>query len=89
MMGNVFQNKNDVSTNGAYTLWLFIDGYWKRIIIDDQIPTVNGNYVFCNHKKQIWIWLLEKAYAKAFKSYENIQKGHLGYILTSYTGAPT
>lgn len=50
-MGNVFQNQIEVSINGGYTIWLFIDGYWKKIIIDDQIPTVNGQYVFCNHKK--------------------------------------
>jgi hypothetical protein len=31
---------------------------------------------------------LEKAFAKYYKSYENIQKGLLGTTLTALTGAP-
>lgn len=33
--------------------------------------------------------LIEKAYAKYFKSYENIQNGLMGHFLTALTGAPS
>ena len=32
--------------------------------------------------------LLEKAYSKVFKSYENIKSGFTGYALNAITGAP-
>lgn len=65
-----------------------MDGNWRQIVIDDQFPTQFNQYTFSNHNKELWIWLIEKAYAKVFKSYENIQRGLMGPMLTALTGAP-
>jgi calpain-15 len=54
-------------------VWLFIDGVWKCIVLDDFFPLHNGKPFFSrNSGPEIWVMLLEKAYAKAFGSYQKI-----------------
>jgi hypothetical protein len=84
----VLNNEEDITNNGAYTVWLFLDGNWRQVIIDDLLPVAFNFYIFSSHKKELWICLIEKAYAKAFKSYENIERGLIGPMLTALTGAP-
>lgn len=60
-----------------YGVRLFIDGAWKTLILDGCFP-VYGNGALCGaqpHHKEIWVLLLEKAWAKSFKSYDNIIAG--------------
>ena len=78
----------DISEQGLYAVWLFINGKWDCYVIDDFFPFSSGQYIFSKHKNELWIMLLEKAYAKAYKSYENIKFGFAGYALNSITGAP-
>jgi len=57
---------------------LFINGVWKTIIVDACFP-IDKNGSFCAaqpNKHQIWVMLLEKAWAKIFGSYENIHAGY-------------
>lgn len=56
---------------------LFIEGEWKTVALDGRFP-LNRNNRFCGaqpHHNDIWVMLLEKAWAKVFGSYDNIYSG--------------
>ena len=79
----------EISSYSYYGVWLFIDGLWKCIILDDYFPTHAGKPIFSrNNKNELWVMLIEKAYAKLFKNYQNIEKGLTGIALNALTGAP-
>ena len=61
-----------------YGVRLFIEGMWRTIILDACFP-VNRNGGFCAaqpHHHEIWVMLLEKAWAKVYGSYDNIHAGY-------------
>mmetsp|Transcript_16588 Transcript_16588/g.14426 ORF Transcript_16588/g.14426 Transcript_16588/m.14426 type:complete len:129 (+) Transcript_16588:1395-1781(+) len=90
----LFHSKK-VSPTGCYSVWLCDSGEWKNIIIDDFVPCYDhGRGVFkpCFTKSKsndIWVLLLEKAFAKLFGNYHNIDGGHQSEALNALTGAPT
>ena len=69
---------------------------WKQVVIDDYLPYLpnkNTNKkaipVFTSTKEhEIWVMLLEKAYAKVHGSYYNIVGGDPSHALRDLTGAP-
>ena len=76
--------------NGCYCVWLNINGEWKPYVLDDWIPVVSGKPAFSQAKgPELWVLLLEKAYAKAYKSYLNLEGGDPATALRDLTGAPT
>jgi calpain-15 len=83
-----FDEKNPY---GFYPIWLFINGAWQRYIIDDYLPVVKGtNHLAFSrtHENEMWVILLEKAYAKAYGGYWNIKGGDPVHALRDLTGAP-
>ncbi|KAI0220352.1 Calpain-B [Lamellibrachia satsuma] len=70
-----------------FNLWRF--DHWQEIIVDDRLPTLNGKLVFGHNKSQpneFWVPLFEKAYAKVYGSYENIDGGFINTALVDFTG---
>ena len=78
---------------GVYAVWLNINGKWKEIILDDYFPvrvTPKGTKLAMSNtdEDELWVLLLEKAYAKAYGSYDDIQGGDPVYAMRDLTGAP-
>lgn len=81
---------------GAYCVQLFKNGQWVPIIVDDILPMRRKEYwsnenrgMACAHNKEcrgIWVSLIEKAYAKYYGSYSQIEKGFVQHALHEMTG---
>ncbi|OMJ73061.1 hypothetical protein SteCoe_28338 [Stentor coeruleus] len=84
---------------GIYVMRFFANSAWRWVIIDDRLPVfdVEGcepQYVFghCKQLNEIWVCLIEKAYAKLYGCYEALNGGLIddGLVdLTGYTAEKT
>jgi calpain-15 len=79
-----------VNPYGLYAIKLNIDGEWKVVCVDDYIPIKWGKPVFSKSQNQdLWVILLEKAWAKVCGSYQSIESGVAKEVLKLLSGAPT
>jgi len=85
----ITQDNNEA---GCYALQVYLSGFLRTMVVDDYIP--------CNPKtnkpaftksagNELWVLLLEKAWAKANDNYENIESGDPEEALSFLTGAPS
>ena len=60
----------------------------KNIVCFFRLPTYNGKLMFVHSPEngEMWCSLMEKAYAKLFKSYVYLKGGQIGEALTDFTG---
>ena len=58
---------------GIYCFRFFKDLQWRYVIIDKRLPVYNmaGEYIYarCADPEEVWVPLIEKAYAKLFGCY--------------------
>ncbi|CAM1329411.1 Uncharacterised protein g10003 [Pycnogonum litorale] len=80
MMSRVIPNGQvltGIGYSGAvrFNFWRF--GKWMTVYVDDYLPTVNGNLIYArsSDKREFWVSLIEKAYAKLHGSYESLGGG--------------
>lgn len=75
---------------GIYVVQFWKNGEWVPVLVDDRIPcnvqTGVPLYARCRNPNEIWILILEKAYAKLHGCYEAITKGTLEYGLKDLSG---
>lgn len=75
---------------GLYVMRFFKDFIWRYVIIDERIPCFKSNMepVFgkCANIWEIWVPLIEKAYAKLNGSYESLISGFIDDALNEMTG---
>jgi calpain-15 len=84
---------NEIIPESCYAIWLNINGEWKEYILDDYFPVCDEgegiSFCFARSKAdEIWVNLLEKAYAKAYGSYARLDGGWPIEALKDLTGAP-
>ncbi|XP_067117759.1 calpain-2 catalytic subunit isoform X1 [Osmerus mordax] len=69
-----------------FRFWRF--GKWEDVLIDDKLPTIDGNLIFVRSKtpNEFWPALVEKAYAKVCGSYADMNAGTPSEALVDFTG---
>ncbi|KAM3127865.1 hypothetical protein pb186bvf_020018, partial [Paramecium bursaria] len=78
--------------NGLYGLWMVHDGQLRQVVVDDYIPcSQKGGPIFSkNQENELWVLLIEKAYAKLYGSYQSLELGgDPADALYELTGAPS
>ncbi|CAD2215393.1 Calpain family cysteine protease/Calpain large subunit, domain III, putative [Angomonas deanei] len=83
---NVFVSKKP-RRDGRYTFQFNRYGQWVKVEIDDRIPMLGDKTYFCRSPTHHW-WplLLEKAYAKFYTLYQNLEGCTLQEIYHDFTG---
>ncbi|EAN88142.1 calpain-like cysteine peptidase, putative [Trypanosoma cruzi] len=85
---NVFVTK-EVRKDGRYTFQFHRYGQWVKVEIDDRIPLTKQQTLFCRSPTRHW-WplLLEKACAKFYTLYQNLEGCTLQELYYDFTGCP-
>ncbi len=74
---------------GLFGVWTYINGEKKQVLLDSYFPCKNQKPVFSRAKgKELWVMLIEKAWAKTHGSYERIITGQSYEALRDFLGAP-
>lgn len=74
---------------GLYVIRLFKDFQWIYVIVDERvIVDKKGKPVFgsCRSSHELWVALIEKAYAKMHGCYENLVSGYVDEGVQELTG---
>ncbi|RNC34911.1 putative calpain-like cysteine peptidase putativecysteine peptidase Clan CA family C2, partial [Trypanosoma cruzi] len=88
VLRNVFVTK-EVRKDGRYTFQFHRYGQWVKVEIDDRIPLTKQQTLFCRSPTRHW-WplLLEKACAKFYTLYQNLEGCTLQELYYDFTGCP-
>ncbi len=82
---------------GIYAVTLFVNGIRRTVVVDDRFPydSHKEKWAFSRtsssgaSRSEIWVLVLEKAWAKVYGSYQRIEAGTTGEALHPLTGCPT
>lgn len=79
-----------VNPVGIYLISLYINGYETPVIIDDYLPVRHNRPSFARSREgELWVILLEKAWAKVHGSYARTESGLPSFAATHCLGVPT
>ncbi|GBG34446.1 Calpain [Hondaea fermentalgiana] len=85
----LFVSSAHAASHGIYSVRFWKRGAWTVIHVDDKVPCdPRGVPLFsrCLDPNEVWILVLEKAYAKLHGSYLNLENGRLVEALRDLTG---
>jgi calpain-15 len=91
LLERLFFNQNQISPHGIYRLRLCKNGEWQSVTIDDLLPCepLAKPKFASSSNNEIWINLLQKAYAKLHKQYLNLHDLEVSNVFNDLTGCPT
>ncbi|KAF0776280.1 hypothetical protein AaE_000020, partial [Aphanomyces astaci] len=95
VIDNLFITKQ-TSLTGAYAIRLFKNSQWETVIVDDYFPVLSDShkmdisagaaFAHSRHFEELWVPLLEKAYAKYYGGYAALEQGFVHHALEALTG---
>ncbi|OQR84703.1 hypothetical protein ACHHYP_13038 [Achlya hypogyna] len=98
LIDNLFITKQ-TSLTGAYAIRFFKNSQWETVVVDDYFPVLDdarkmdlsGGAAFAHsaHFEELWVPLLEKAYAKYHGGYAALESGFVHHALRDLTGFET
>ncbi|KAL5506663.1 hypothetical protein EMCRGX_G008375 [Ephydatia muelleri] len=73
---------------GIFHFHFWCLGEWVDVVVDDLLPTKDGELVYTRSKdkNEFWGALMEKAFAKLVSCYEALESGQTGDALAAFTG---
>lgn len=84
------------SLTGAYAVRIFKNCQWETVIVDDYFPVLADSFkttacagaAFAHSKdfEELWVPLLEKAFAKYYGGYASLERGYVHHALKDLTG---
>lgn len=76
---------------GVYRVKICKNGEWIYVTIDDLFPCYPlGTPIFsAAHGNELWVLIIEKAYAKLHGNYFSLREGISGEAMLDLTGCPT
>lgn len=81
-----------INDYGVYAFQFFKAGRWFPVIIDDFVPVDAKTgalvYAHCKDPTELWVPLVEKAYAKLHSCYEAIESGTETNAFLDLTACP-
>jgi calpain-15 len=83
-------SKHPFSEHGVYKVRLCKNGEWVTVTVDDYIPCFpEGGPIYSRaNGTELWVMLVEKAFAKLHGSYSQIKSGWPFEAMIDLTGAP-
>lgn len=81
----------ETNNEGIYRLKFCKNGEWVEVTVDDYFPcTPGGGPIFSRaHGNEMWVLLIEKAYAKLHGDYYALRGGFANEGMIDLTGCPT
>lgn len=86
----------ETSDTGAYAVRFYKNSQWETVIVDDYFPTLDDSYkltpsagaafAYSRSFEEVWVPVLEKAYAKYHGSYAMLESGFVHHALADLTG---
>eukprot|EP01064_Diplonema_japonicum_P039600 TRINITY_DN9974_c0_g1_i1.p1 TRINITY_DN9974_c0_g1~~TRINITY_DN9974_c0_g1_i1.p1 ORF type:complete len:818 (+),score=249.05 TRINITY_DN9974_c0_g1_i1:63-2456(+) len=90
LVRSCFENGQDPDL-GLYRISLCKNGWWQTVIVDDFLPCSGPKPAFARNRdepNELWVSLIEKAYAKVHGSFAAIMTGGAAPALGDLTGCP-
>ena len=97
LIKQIIEYQAHLEEKGAHAVNLCIDGVWQTVLVDNFLPQkkdakgIEGFQLAYSRaaNQQLWVALVEKAYAKVHGSYEAISGGYIEEGMFDLTGYPT
>ncbi|MCQ2818726.1 MAG: C2 family cysteine protease [archaeon] len=90
LIQQIFKTK-EINQDGYYELYIYTNGEFKTLILDDFFPIIKGSVTlrFAKpNKNELWLMLLEKAYAKVNGGYASLMTSTVSSVLKTFLGFP-
>ena len=92
LIENIFATDiEDKSKPEFYELYVYVNGEYQKVILDEYLPVVKGTTTLRfskPNKEEIWLPLLEKAYAKTHGGYGSLITCDASSVFQCFTGVP-